>query len=100
MLTNQELIIDGNNVKLKNTFNIGIAKSLAADESKDNNRRRESRCLGHIPPEMWSYDPWLLAAKKLLSVGEHQKYNDMMRKFFEVHPQLSVAFSKQVWCMG
>ena len=66
MITKQDLSIDkdGDKVTLKNTFDIGTAKRLANEVTANGGERNDSfYCMGYIPPEMWQYDPWLIAAE-------------------------------------
>lgn len=93
MITKQDLSIDsdGDKVTLKNTFDIGTAKRLANEVTASGGERNDSfYCMGYIPPEMWQYDPWLIAASKAQYLGDTQEHAYMLKKFFEVHPALSV----------
>ena len=93
MITKQDLSIDkdGDKVTLKNTFDIGTAKRLANEVTANGGERNDSfYCMGYIPPEMWQYDPWLIQARKAQIAGDRQEYADLLRRFFDVHPALSV----------
>lgn len=100
MITKQELHIEGNEVKLTNTFDISTAKELAKEHTQEGGYRNETMmCMGHIPPEMWLYDPWLLQAKKAKWAGDTKEYIKMIEKFFEVHPVFKVH-NKQRYYRG
>lgn len=96
MITNQTVNIDGNKIKLRNTFDIGTAKRIAQETTQQGGGRTTTmRCMGYIPPEMWLYDPWLLQARKAQAAGDKQEYTEMVKKFFEVHPALQVRHERK-----
>lgn len=98
LITNQKIDIDTytGDVKIKNTFDIGAAKSLTKDMTAIGGEKCESmQCMGYIPPEMWHYDPWLLEAKKARACGDSHEYTKMVRKFFEVHTALRMNYEQK-----
>ncbi len=100
MITKQDIDIDtvSGDITVKNTFDIGAAKSLTKDMIADGGERSSSmRCMGYIPPEMWYYDPWLLQAKKARANNDSHEYVKMVKKFFEVHPALRMSYSKKYY---
>ena len=91
MITKQEVDIDGDKIRLRNTFDIAAAKEAAHEATQEGDSRKATyKCMGYIPPEMWQYDPWLIAASKAQYLGDTQEYAYMLKKFFEVHPALRV----------
>lgn len=101
MLLNQDIEIDGNNVKLRNTIDIGMAKSLAKDQTAEGGERSSNmKCIGHIPPEMWAFDPWLKEASKARYFGDMQNYTKYLMKFFDVHPCFRVENGKKYFNLG
>jgi len=91
LLLDQKLYIDGHNYALKSTIDIGTAKSLVNDENMEGgNRCEKMHCIGHIPPEMWAYDPWLIMATKAQLAGDKGEYQKYVLKFFELHPALKI----------
>lgn len=87
MLVDQKMYVNGNDVVLKNTFDIGGAKELVREANLEGGSRNSNvHCIGHIPPEMWNFDPWLLMARKASLAGDKGEYHKYVMKFFEVHP--------------
>ena len=97
MITKQDVDIQGDKIKLRNTFDIGTAKRLAHEDTQagGGGGHTTMRCMGYIPPEMWMYDPWLIQAGKARARGDKQEYADLLRRFFDVHPALKVSHSKK-----
>ena len=101
MITNQDIKVEGNDFHIRNTFDIGTAKSLVAEQNKDGGEKGKTiRCLGHIPPEMFAYDPWLIAATKARNCGDMGEYKKHILKFFDLHPYLKTTFSPNVYNLG
>lgn len=98
VITKQQFSVDGNQVRLRNTFDIGGAKELVREENKENRGHGSSiRCLGHIPPEMWHYDPWLMEARKAQISGDKGKYTEYVLKFFDIHPAFKNIYQKRFY---
>ena len=104
MILNQKLTLDGDNVHLRNTIDVGSAISLAHDRTQEGGERSKNiYCLGHIPPEMWLFDPWLIEARKAQLAGDRQSYADLIRRFFDVHTSLKVINKQKYfngWCFS
>lgn len=101
MITHQQLYRDGDTVRLHNVFDISMAKSLAHDRTQSGGERNSTfYCMGHIPPEMWQYDPWLMQARKARWAGDKAEYNKMVEKFFDVHPAFKVINPKKYYSGG
>lgn len=86
--------------RLRLTYDIGNAMSLAKDVNDDGGGRSENGemvAMGFIPPEMWGFDPWLIQARKAQRAGDMGEYTRMLKKFFEVHPQFAVMFKKKYY---
>ena len=95
MITKQEVDIDGDKIKLRNTFDIAAAKEAAHESTQEGDSRKATyKCMGYIPPEMWQYDPWLIQARKAQIAGDRQEYADLLRRFFDVHKALRVTHKK------
>lgn len=102
MITGQELYVDehSGDVRLRNHFDIGMAKSLVKEANMEGGDRNETmHCMGHIPPEMWQYDPWLIQARKAQMAHDDYEYQKNLRKFFEVHTSLAII-NKQKYFNG
>lgn len=103
MITKREIYVnqETGDVKMKNHFNIGTAKELAKEDNQYGQRMKDVHCLGYIPPEMWSYDPWLIMARKAQYAHDDYEYQKYIKKFFEVHSALRVHTKQkyyQGWC--
>ena len=104
MILKQDMDVDihTGDVKLRNTFDIGTAKSLAKDVSNEGGERNANmHCMGYIPPEMWQYDPWLIQARKAQLAHDDYEFQKYLRKCFEVHTALRVINSQKYfegWC--
>lgn len=102
MITKQELKVDEytGDVQLRNTFDISSAKSLVNEANMEGGDRNESmHCMGHIPPEMWHYDPWLLKARECQIHGDDYGFQKYLRKFFDIHTSLKIV-NKQKYFNG
>lgn len=99
MLTNQKLTLardDQGTITLRNTFDCSAAVRLAHEATQSGGGHfgtGESRCiaLGHIPPEMWHCDPWLIAADNAKRAGDIGEYTKHLRKFFEIYPAFAIT---------
>lgn len=86
--------------RLRLTYDVGTAQSIAHDVSDAGGGRSENgemMCMGYIPPEMWGFDPWLIQARKAQRAGDMGEYTKMVKKFFEIHPQFAVLFKKKYY---
>lgn len=101
---NQQMYLDNTGekrrVRLLTTYDIGTAKDIAREMSENGGGRvgsgsGEMRVMGYIPPEMWSYDPWLVQAKRARNAGDMGEYTRLVRKFFEIHPSFAVFTPKK-----
>ena len=82
MITKQEVDIDGDKIRLRNTFDIAAAKEAAHEATQEGDSRKATyKCMGYIPPEMWQYDPWLIQARKAQIAGDFL----MCTKLLESH---------------
>lgn len=98
MITKQDIDIDvaSGDIAVKNTFDIGAAKSLTKDMIANGGEKTESiQCMGYIPPEMWHYDPWLIQANKAKYAGDTHEYTKMLKKFFEVHTAFKMNYGRK-----
>lgn len=99
MLTSQRLVLtndDKDTMILRNTFDCSTAAQLAHAATQSGGGRfgrgsGECIALGHIPPEMWHCDPWLLAADKAKRAGDLGEYTKLVKKFFELYPAFAIA---------
>jgi hypothetical protein len=99
----QEMYVENDDrrqIRLKTTYDIGTAMSLAKDLSEAGGGRSgsgsgEMRVMGYIPPEMWNYDPWLMMAKEARNDGDMGEYTRLVKKFFEIHPSFAVITPKK-----
>lgn len=98
MIIKQELFCDKNDAKgavtLRNTIDCQDALDLAREATQSGGGRAADGsmvCMGHIPPEYWSFDPWLIAARRAQRVGDRGKYFDLVRKFFELNPAFKIV---------
>lgn len=104
MITKQELSVDRytGDIHLRNHFDISTAKDLVKEANMEGGDRNESmHCMGHIPPEMWQYDPWLMAARKAQMEHDDYEFQKQIRKFFEVHTSLKIINKQKYfngWC--
>ena len=102
MIINQDMDVDlaTGDVKLRNTFDISMAKSLAKDVSNEGGEHhKDMHCMGYIPPEMWRYDPWLIEARKAQLAHDDYEFQKYLRKFFDIHTALKVH-NKQKYFRG
>lgn len=101
MIIDRKLEADNDGtVHLYTTYDIGMAADLAKDVSNNGGGRMgsgnsEKRLMGYIPPEMWSYDPWLITAKRAIQAGDKGEYTKYVRKFFDVHKEYQVFTPKK-----
>ena len=78
MLIDQKLTVHNDKHRtmvLRNTFDCSVAKELAHHATQSGGGRfgsKSGQCiaLGHIPPEMWNCDPWLIAAENARRAGD------------------------------
>lgn len=99
MLTDQRLTLTGDaqgTVTLTNTFDCSRARALAHEATQAGGGRfgrGSSECvmLGHIPPEMWYCDPWLIAANQARQRGDLGEYTKHLTKFFELYPAFAIS---------
>lgn len=87
---------DGKTI-LKNTIDTSQAINLAKEVSDTQARGENMVPLGYIPPEYWSFDPWLLEAKKAQHDGDTHEYQKYILKFFRLHPEFAVLRSAKYW---
>ena len=51
MITKQEVDIDGDKIRLRNTFDIAAAKEAAREATQEGDSRKATyKCMGYIPP--------------------------------------------------
>ena len=99
MLLDQRLILTGDKdgtMVLQNTFDCSAAKRLAHHATQSGGGRfgsGSSECIamGHIPPEMWHCDPWLIAAESARRAGDLGEYTKNVKKFFEIYPAFTIT---------
>lgn len=98
MIIKQELFCDRNDAKgavtLQNTIDCQDALDLAREAGKNGGGRTKDgsmACLGHIPPEYWSFDPWLISARRAQREGDRGKYYEHIKKFFELNPAFRIV---------
>lgn len=105
MILDQKLYIsndDAHRARMLTTYDISMARDLARELSENGGGRvgsgsGEMRVMGYIPPEMWGYDPWLIAAKRARNAGDMGEYTKQVRKFFDVHKQFQVITPRKYW---
>lgn len=99
MLTDQRLTLTGDKhgtVILTNTFDCSAAAALAHEATQSGGGRfgrGSSSCtmMGHIPPEMWRCDPWLIAADNARRAGDMGEYTKQLKKFFQLYPAFAIS---------
>ena len=99
MLTDQKLTVLNDNkctMILRNTFDCSVAQKLAHEATQSGGGRfgtGSGQCiaLGHIPPEMWNCDPWLIAAENARRAGDLGEYTKNVKKFFELYPAFAIS---------
>ena len=87
-------------VILRSTYDVGLAADIAKEVSdagggRGGNKNHEVRVMGYIPPELFTYNPWLIEAKRAQKGGDLGEYTRLMRKFFELFPQYAVLTPKK-----
>lgn len=98
MIQKQELYeTDDGKVRIRNTIDISQAIAMAKDVSEHRARGKNMVPLGYIPPEYWSFDPWLLEAKRARAAGDKHEYQKYVMKFFRLHPEFAVIQSAKYW---
>ena len=104
MLVNQHLELDHDSkgtVRLYNTYDMSPAAEVARDCTANGGGRAtgkdgvEYRALGFIPNECWSFDPWLITAKRAQMAGDKAEFTKYVKKFFEVHPEYRPSIGKK-----
>ena len=99
MLTDQKLTVLNDNkctMILRNTYDCSVAQKLAHEATQWGGGRfgtGSGLCiaLGHIPPEMWNCDPWLIAAENARRAGDLGEYTKNVKKFFELYPAFAIS---------
>lgn len=99
MLTDQHLTLTGDpqgTIILRNTFDCTAATRLAHEATQSGGGRfgtgsSECTMMGHIPPEMWYCDPWLIAADKARRHGDIGEYTNLVQKFFHLYPAFAIS---------
>lgn len=99
MLTAQRLTFTGQRdgtAILTNTFDCSAASRLAHEATQSGGGRfgsGSSECvmMGHIPPEMWRCDPWLIAADTARRHGDLGEYTKLVQKFFQLYPAFAIT---------
>lgn len=81
---------------LTNTFDCSAARALAHEATQSGGGRfgsGSSSCtmMGHIPPEMWHCDPWLIAADNARRAGDKGEYTKLVQKFFQLYPAFAIS---------
>lgn len=94
---NNDLFVsgDGNTVKLRQTYDIGMAMEQALEVTQSGGGRMGKGSStwivkGYIPNEEWNWDINLIAAKAARSAGDQTEYQKYMNKYFEAHPRMRV----------
>ncbi len=100
MLINQTIKRDGNKVILRNTVDVSAeiqaAKALTEQGGgRFGDKNSESVMMGYIPPVMWKLDPWLIDAQRAKHEGDRKRYQDRIKKFFELNPAFAVVTPKK-----
>lgn len=105
MILKQELIElnDGKGgLKLVTEYDCSAAISLAkqVNEFGDNrmgDKNDGCRVMGFIPPEMWMYDVYLIAARSALKRGDRGKYTTYLKKFFKENSVFRTPHKRIYW---
>ena len=101
MLLKQQLVHDYDSkgtVHLYNTFDVGMAKELARDVTKEGGGRGakgEVRLMGYVPPELFRCDPDLIMATMAKDAGDQKEYTKYMTKFFLRNKEFKVDAPKK-----
>ena len=103
MITKQRLFKDGDNIVLRNTVDCSAAIDAArrANESTDGgwfgDKNERMQLMGYIPPEFWTFDPWLIAARRAQQEGDMRTYMKDMKAFFRTHMAFKVNHKRTMW---
>lgn len=103
MITKQRLYKDGDKVVLRNTVEVSkeIEAAQRANEADNGgwfgDKNERMQLMGYIPPEFWTFDPWLLTAKRAQREGDMRLYMKCMKKFFEIHTAFKVNHKRTMW---
>lgn len=98
MLVDQKISIHGNDITLKNTFDIGQAKSLVADINKSGlTPSADMRHTGEIPPELWECDPILMMARKSQQVGDQRGFAKYVQMFLNANSAFRIDNPRRIW---
>ena len=104
MIVKQDLTVDADgNVRLRNVCNAQSSLDLARMARENNpdgwfgDKNGECRLLGYIPEEMFSFNPWLMQAKKAEREGDMGKKEYYISKFFELFPAFAGNKKTKYW---
>lgn len=103
MITNQRLFKQGDKVILRNTCDVSAYVDAArqANERDDGgwfgDKNERMQLMGYIPPEFWTFDPWLITARRAQQEGDMRTYMKNMKKFFAVHTAFKVNHKRTMW---
>lgn len=103
MIVKQEMTVNSERkIILRNTVDCSAASELAAERSKGDQGRisKDMYCIGHIPPEMWNFNPWLIAAKRAKWEGDMGKYHKNLMKFFDLFSSFKILRSPTNFWFG
>lgn len=104
MLVKQILTSDSEgNIYLHNEYNVQSVLDLAraSRESGSNgwfgDKNGECKLIGFIPEELWTFNPWLIMAKRAQFAGDKGKHDYYMTKFFELFPAFKAGHKQKYW---
>lgn len=95
VLNNELHVEDNGDVRLRQTYDIGMAMEMAQEVTKAGGGRMGKGSgtwivKGYIPMEEWNWDINLVTAKEARSAGDDQAYQRYMDKYFKAHPRFRV----------
>lgn len=101
MIIKQEFKETDGAVVLRNTIDCQDAIDLTDESNKSGGARTKNMvCIGHIPPEMFMFDPWLIQARKALMEGDKAEHRKMINKFFDLNPAFKIQNSAKYFALG
>lgn len=104
MLVKQKLTSDKDgNIYLHNEYSAQNVLDLARASRETNetgwfgDKNGECKLIGFIPEEMWTFNPWLVMARKAQFAGDKGKHDYYMMKFFELFPMFKGTNKQRYW---
>jgi len=104
MLLKQELTSDEKgNYRLRNTCSIlpTLEAVKMTNEMNPGGRVKDKEAdfmvMGHIPPEFWNWNIYLVASKEASMKGDPASAQEYLIKFFEQYPMFKIQRTQKYW---